>query len=300
VLVPPGDDAGVRLVDSTRAIVETVDVITPLVDDPFTFGRIAAANSLSDIYAMGAEPFTALSILGYPACDIPGKVIKEILRGASSVLQEAGVPLMGGHCFDDREVKFGLSVTGFVDKDRILRSSTPEDGDILILTKPLGTGILTTALKGGRVSEKEIQKPIEYMCMLNKRASELALEAKATACTDVTGFGLIGHGARMVSKERVDLIIEKDSVPVFERVLDFAERGIMPAGAYSNKQFFEGLVQYDCRIDETFKLILFDPQTSGGLLISIKQDALDCFRESGIFYKVIGRFKKGSGRIVIV
>ncbi len=289
-----------RLIDNSRAIVETVDVITPLVDDPFTFGRIAAANSLSDIYAMGAKPFTALSVLGYPSCDITQDIIKKILDGACSVLEEAGVKLLGGHCFDDREVKFGLSVTGFVDKDMVLRSDTPEDGDILILTKPLGIGILTTALKGGRVTESQIQKAIDYMCMLNKDASEIALEAKATACTDVTGFGLVGHGARMVSSGSIDLVIEKDRIPVFDNVYELSERGIVPGGAFNNKGFFERLVKYNCKVDESFKLILFDPQTSGGLLISIRENELGCFERRNIFYRVIGRFEKGTGKIIIV
>ncbi len=300
MLVPPGDDAGVRLLDENRALVETVDVITPLVNDPFTFGKISAANSLSDIYAMGGRPFSALSIIGYPACDYPPELIREILSGVCYVLDQAGVPLIGGHCFDDGEIKTGLSVTGIVEKGHILRSDTPEEGDLLIITKPLGTGVLTTALKGERATEQDIKEAIDFMCMLNKEASEIAVKAGATACTDVTGFGLIGHLARMLSQKELDLILKKDKLPVFNGVIEFADRGLVPEGAYKNRQFFEELVQYKSPLNESFKLLLFDPQTSGGLLIAIKEGKLKSFEKSGIFYRVIGRFIKGTGRVQII
>ncbi|RMG66603.1 MAG: selenide, water dikinase SelD [Nitrospirae bacterium] len=297
VIVPPGDDAGVRLVDEEQALVETVDVITPLVDTPYLFGRIAAANSLSDIYAMGGRPFTALSILGYPSCDYPVEVIKEIIEGANHTLKEAGVSLLGGHCFEDTEIKFGLSVSGFINRDFILRVNTPREGNILVLTKPVGTGVLTTALKGERVGEDDLKEVITSMCMLNSRASEAALKAGATACTDLTGFGLLGHASNMLSSGGLDLEIDSKRVPLFEGVMDFAERGMIPEGAYKNRQFYSERVQFEDTVDETMRLVLFDPQTSGGLLIALNEENLDLFKAELLQCWVIGRFKAGKGKI---
>jgi selenide,water dikinase len=298
VIVGPGDDAGVCLLGDT-AIVETVDVITPVVNDPFTFGAVSAVNSLSDVYAMGGRPVSALAIAGFASCDYEPIVLKEILGGAVSSLNRAGAVLIGGHCFEDPELKFGLSVTGIVQKDRILRISGAAEGDIIIITKPLGIGILSTALKGGKITDDEMKPAIDSMLTLNDKASELALKAGATACTDVTGFGLLGHAYNMVRDSHVDFVIKNDDIPVLDNVLQMINAGMVPEGAYNNLRFLGGKVGFSSSISEERKLLLSDPQTSGGLLITVKEENIKTFKDSSLFFSVIGRVVKGSGRILI-
>jgi selenide,water dikinase len=298
VLVGPGDDAGVYLIDGT-AIVETVDVITPVVNDPFTFGAISANNSLSDVYAMGGRPVSALAIAGFSSCDYEPAVFKEILRGAVHSLNRAGAVLIGGHSFEDAELKFGLSVTGIVNRNKILRVSGAEEGDVIVITKPIGIGILTTAIKGGKLTDDNMKPAIGWMLTLNDKASELALKADATACTDITGFGLLGHAHNMVKGSGIDFEIKKDSVPVLEYVHEMINSGMVPEGAYNNLRFLEGKVEFSSAISEEERLLLADPQTSGGLLITLKEENIKVFEKSDIFFSVIGRVVKGSGRIIV-
>jgi selenide,water dikinase len=296
VLVGPGDDAGVHLIGD-HAVVETVDVITPVVNDPFTFGAISAANSISDVYAMGGKPLTALAIAGFPRCDYEPVVLKEIIKGAVSVLKRAGAVLIGGHSFDDNEIKFGLSVTGIVNKDHILRKGGAAEGDLLILTKPLGIGILTTALKGGKLSEADIIPAVKWMMTLNEEASTVAVDAGANACTDVTGFGLLGHALNMVAGTDVDFVIYNDRVPVLDRVKEMIDAGMVPEGAYNNLRYLGGKVEFPEEFSEEHKLLLSDPQTSGGLLIAVKGKGVSLFEKSSLFFSVIGKVVKGSGKV---
>lgn len=297
VLVGPGDDAGVYLLDEHTALVETVDIITPLVNDPFTFGAISATNSLSDVYAMGGRPLTALALLGFSPCDYEPLVIKEILRGAMSVMEAAGVSLMGGHSFEDSELKFGLSVTGTVDKDKILRAAGARAGDIILLTKPVGTGVIATALKAGKINEKELEPVVKSMLSLNAHASEAALFAAATAATDVTGFGLLGHAYNMVKNSLTDFVIASNAVPVFDKVRDFISSGIIPEGAYKNLSFLDGKVIFSEAVSEDERLLFSDPQTSGGLLLTLPEQNVERFASKGIRHWIIGRVEKGTGRV---
>lgn len=265
VIVGPGDDAGVYLIDNT-AIVETVDVITPVVNDPFTFGAISANNSLSDVYAMGGRPVSALAIAGFSSCDYEPIVLKEILRGAVNSLNRAGAVLIGGHSFEDAELKFGLSVTGVVNKDKILKVSGAEEGDVIVITKPIGTGIMATALKGRKINDEDMQPAVGWMLTLNDRASEAALKAGATACTDITGFGLLGHAYNMVKNSGIDFVIHHDSVSVIDIAAAMIETGMVSEGAYNNLKFLNGKVEFSSRLSEEDRLLLSDPQTSGGLL----------------------------------
>jgi len=295
--VPPGDDAGVFVLREGLALVETVDVITPLVNDPFTFGAISAANSLSDVYAMGGTPHTALAVAGFPTCDYSPEVLRHVLKGAESVLDRAGARLMGGHCFEDSELKFGLAVTGTADPGCILRKDGAEAGDVLVITKPLGTGVLTTSLKGGRLGDSEMEEAVRWMITLNDRASETALRAGAHACTDVTGFGLLGHALNMVRETDKDFILRLQDIPVMQRVHEMIDRGMVAEGAYKNMKHAEAMVEFQDGITEEEKLLLFDPQTSGGLLIAVAEDGLKRFDEEGVFAKVIGYVVKGDGGI---
>jgi selenide,water dikinase len=282
-----------------QTIVETVDIITPVVDTPYLFGSISAANSISDIYAMGGKPLTALALVGFPSCDYGPEVVKEILKGAINMLDKAKVILIGGHTFEDPELKFGLSVTGTVDRNKILRQRGSNPGDILILTKPIGIGILTTALKAGKLSESDIKEAIEWMLRLNDTAAEAAIEAGATSATDVTGFGLLGHAYNMVKGSSVNLIIRRKDIPVISKTMEMIEAGMVPGGAYSNFKYLEDKIEITGDLKEEDKLLLADPQTSGGLLITLPQDKLDVFRNSQESFYTIGRVEEGSGRIFV-
>nr|ADI87707.1 selenophosphate synthase SelD [uncultured Nitrospirae bacterium MY3-5B] len=297
VLVGPGDDAGVYLIGDT-AIVETVDFITPLVNDPFLFGEISAANSLSDIYAMGGRPVAVLAIAAFPACTYKTEVLKAILQGALKTIKRAGAVLIGGHSLDDQELKFGLSVTGTIDKDKILRARGAKDGDIIILTKPVGIGILTTALKRGVFDDEQIRDAVKWMTTLNAEASALALKADASACTDVTGFGLLGHAYNMVKDTAIDFVIDSDAVPLLDNVGDLAEEGMCPGGAHKNLKYLADKVDFSRSVDMQQRLILADPQTSGGLLVAVREENMRVFRDSGMFYAEIGKAVKGHGKIV--
>lgn len=298
VLVGPGDDAGVYLIGDT-AIVETLDFITPLVNDPFTFGEISAANSISDIYAMGGRPVAALAIAAFPSCTYNTEVLKLILQGALKTIKRAGAVLIGGHSLDDSELKFGLSVTGTIDKNKILRAGGAQPGDVLILTKPIGIGILTTALKRSTFGDDHIAEAVKWMTTLNAEASELALKAGATACTDVTGFGLLGHAYNMVRNSQIDFNIDASAVPLLEGVTELAEEGMCPGGGYKNLKYLSDKVIFSGAVDMQQRLILADPQTSGGLLVALKEENIEIFQAVGAYHEVIGKVVKGSGKIAV-
>lgn len=296
LLVGPGtaDDAGVYRLSADLALVETVDVITPLVDDPFTFGRIAVANALSDVYAMGGVPVTALNLAFFPVCSLPMGILSDILSGGQAMLDAAGVCLTGGHTVEDNELKYGLSVTGTVHPDRIVRNSTARPGDQLFLTKPLGFGIISTAIKAGMVKEEIVAEAIRWMTTLNDRAAQLMLECGATACTDITGFGLIGHACEMARGAGVTIRLTVDAIPVIEGVHGLVNDGLVPAGCYRNRDYFSSAVRFNSpfNILHSHILPLFDPQTSGGLLIAFPCEHAGQFlleaEERGVFASRIG------------
>lgn len=285
------DDAGIYRIGPACALVETADIITPLVDDPFTFGRIAAANAISDIYAMGGRPVTAMNLVFFPACSLPGEILREILAGGQSVLQEAGVCLVGGHTVEDDELKYGMSVTGLIAPDGIIRNSTAQPGDVLILTKPLGTGIISTAIKGELAREDTIIEAGRWMTTLNRAAADLMRTCNATAATDVTGFGLVGHASEMARWSGTTFQLELDSIPVMSGVAGLVADGMVPAGCYRNRDHYTHLCATNGYSSDLL-LPLFDPQTSGGLLIAFSQTDSELFLkkagELGIFAQKAG------------
>jgi len=251
------------------AIVQTLDFFTPIVDDPYTFGQVSAANALSDVYAMGGKPLTAMNIVCFPVNTMDISVLTEILTGGIDKLHEAGVTLVGGHSVEDKELKYGLSVTGTIHPERVIFNTGARAGDKLILTKPLGTGIINTALKGGMATEESVAKSVNCMVALNRKASELMLTADVHACTDVTGFGLLGHACEMLEGNDVGMVIDSSNVPYFPEIVEFSEMGMIPGGLHRNREFRINSVEFDPGIPRFMVDVLFDPQTSGGLLISV-------------------------------
>jgi selenide,water dikinase len=264
------DDAGVYRLSDDIALVQTIDFFTPIVDDPFSFGQIAAANALSDVYAMGGKPLTAMNIVAFPIKKMDRNILKEILKGGLSKVQESGALLVGGHSIDDPDIKYGLSVTGVVHPDKILTNANAHPGDRLILTKPLGTGIIATALKGGVASEEALAKITESMTTLNRMASEVTVEIGVNACTDITGFGLLGHALEMAIASDVGIAITSNSVPIFPEAEEYASMGMVPGGTRRNREFGSCRIELAGTIPDTIMDILYDAQTSGGLLISVK------------------------------
>lgn len=273
VLIGTEDDAGVYKISDDAAIVQTVDFFTPVVDDPYDFGAIAAANALSDIYAMGARPLTALNLVAFPK-DGDMDILAEILRGGAEKAAEAGVSIIGGHSIDDREPKYGMAVTGIIDPQRIAMKAGARPGDALVLTKPLGIGIITTALKAGRAPEEAVSTAVRNMKTLNRAASEAMMDLGITAATDITGFGLLGHLHEMLHRSCVSGIVRLRDVPVIPGVAELA-RFFVPAGTRANLRFVEDKLHWATKITETDKLILADAQTSGGLLIAVAQEKLE-------------------------
>lgn len=263
------DDAGVYKISDELAIIQTVDFFTPIVDDPYTFGQIAVANALSDVYAMGGRPLTAMNMVCFPVKSMDIAILKDILRGGVDKILEAGALLVGGHSIEDDELKYGLSVTGTVHPKRLVTNSGARAGDKLILTKPLGTGIISTAVKGKIAGEETVAKVASTMATLNKKASELMQEAGVHAATDITGFGLLGHTVQMAENSQVGINISSASVPIFSEAAGFAQSGLCPAGLYRNRDFYATSVLFDDKVPAYIQDILFDPQTSGGLLISL-------------------------------
>jgi selenide,water dikinase len=263
------DDAGVYKISDDLALIQTVDFFTPIVDDPYWFGQIAAANALSDVYAMGGVPKTAMNLVAFPAKDMDISVLRRIIEGGLVKMREAGVVLMGGHTVEDPELKYGLSVTGFIHPDKVLTKKNLKAGDLLILTKPLGIGIIATAVKGGLASPEITETVTQTMAILNKDAAEVMRDYPVHACTDITGFGFLGHLAEMVLGSGYGVKIQSVAVPVFPETLSYASMGLVPAGAYRNREFREKMVVFAASVERNVQDVLFDPQTSGGLLISV-------------------------------
>jgi selenium donor protein len=280
------DDAAVYRVDDKTAIVQTVDFFTPVVDDPFQFGAIAAANSLSDIYAMGARPIFALSVVGFPSNRLPVEVLTEILSGALSKTDEAGITIVGGHTVDDNEPKFGLVVSGLADPERIVTNRSARPGDALILTKPIGTGILSTALKRGLLNEDQVTKLVDVMAALNRDAAEAMLEVGVSACTDVTGFGLLGHLREMMNASGTSALVNAAQVPLLPGALELVTSGVVPGGTLNNREYTAPVVEYEGGVPEVLRVLLNDAQTSGGLLISVPreraEELLALLKEKGV------------------
>jgi len=265
------DDAGVYRLSDDLALVQTIDFITPVVNDPYDFGRIAAANSLSDVYAMGGRPLTAMNVVCFPVKSMDKTVLKEILRGGLEKIHEAGAALVGGHSVEDPEIKYGLAVTGLVHPDRILTNAGVKPGDALILTKPLGTGVLATAIKAGLISGEARKRAVETMATLNRKAAEIISGYPVNGCTDVTGFGLLGHALEMAAGSKVSITLFADDIPLLPEVLDSVRMGLVPEGSYSNRNFCAHRVRLAEPIDPMLLDVLADAQTSGGLLVSLPQ-----------------------------
>jgi len=266
------DDAAVYKLRDDLAIVQTVDYITPIVDSPFIFGEVAAANSISDIYAMGATPIFALSILGFPPQKVPLEIVEQILRGGISKASEAGIQIIGGHTVDDEEPKYGLVVTGVIHPKEVITNATAQVGDDLILTKPIGTGVVNTAIKAEMAPEESMQEAIRVMTTLNQAASEAMIKVGVNACTDVTGFGLLGHLHEMTHASGLGAKIYLSNIPVITGLWDLLADWIVPEGTHSNVEYVKEWVEYDDELPEDAEFLLFDPQTSGGLLISVPKE----------------------------
>lgn len=266
------DDAGVYKVTDDIAMIQTVDFFTPVVDDPYWFGQIAAANALSDVYAMGGVPKTAMNLVAFPIKEMDIAILRQIIQGGLDKMTEAGVVLLGGHSVEDKELKYGLSVTGFIHPDRILTKKDLKAGDRLILTKPLGTGIVNTAVKGGLASADIIHRVTRLMATLNRDAAHIMRHYPVHACTDITGFGLLGHLAEMISDTPLGIRLMSQEIPIIPEAVDYAGMGLVPAGAYKNREFRECMVDFAPSVDRIVQDILFDPQTSGGLLIGVQKD----------------------------
>jgi len=263
------DDAGVYLLSDDLAIIQTVDFFTPIVDDPYIFGQIATANALSDVYTMGGRPLTAMNIVCFPTQSLDINILKDILRGGLDKMTEAQVVLIGGHSIDDTELKYGLSVTGTVHPKKLITNSGAKPGDKLILTKPLGTGIINTAVKAGAANDSTVAKVTQSMATLNTKAAMLMLETGVSACTDITGFGLLGHAIQLAQSSQVGIDIDTTSIPRFSEADDFARQGFCPGGLHRNRDFYSPSIKFADKIPVHMQDILFDPQTSGGLLISL-------------------------------
>lgn len=288
------DDAAVFRVTDDLVIVQTVDFITPVVDDPHLFGRIAAANALSDIWAMGVEPAFALNIVAYPSREAPLEHLADILRGGADTCREAGIPILGGHSIDDREPKYGLVVTGLARPGEILRKAGARPGDHLILTKPLGIGIITTAMRADKSAPSMESEAVAAMLTLNRDAARIARQIGGVhACTDVTGFGLLGHLWEMLRQSGVSAEIRAGAIPIIEGALELAAQGLVPGGTRRNLQFMEGKTTWDTGIPETLRLVLADATTSGGLLLATDQASsghlLAALRDTGLRAAVIGK-----------
>ncbi len=299
------DDAGVYKVTDDIAIIQTVDFFTPIVDDPYWFGQIAAANALSDVYAMGGVPKTAMNLVAFPLKDMEIAVLRQIIQGGLDKLREAGVVLIGGHSVEDSELKYGLSVTGFIHPDRVLTKGGLQEGDRLILTKPLGTGIINTAIKGGLASEEIIDTVTRLMATLNREAADVMSLYPVHACTDITGFGLIGHLAEMIVDAGIGIRLKSERIPIIPEAIEYAKIGLVPAGTYNNREFRESITEFGPSVDRLTQDVLFDPQTSGGLLICVDREKADSLlhdlRKKGVEKAaVIGEVISGPRETIVV
>ncbi|SJZ45638.1 selenophosphate synthase [Garciella nitratireducens DSM 15102] len=298
------DDAAIYKIDEQRALIQTLDFFTPVIDDPYLFGQIAAANSLSDVYAMGGVPLTAMNIVCFPNC-LPSKILSEIIRGGADKIYEAGAVLVGGHSVEDQEPKYGLSVTGIVHPSQVKANSHAKAGDVLILTKPLGLGIINTAIKADFASDETIEEAIFIMSYLNKDARDTMQEVGVNGCTDITGFGLLGHAYEMASASNVSIEIDSSQLPIIKEAIMLGEMGMVPAGTYANRRYLKDKVLWLNQIPDITKDLLFDPQTSGGLLISIEEQKAQLLvsklkEKLKVPYAIIGRvLSKGKKEIIV-
>lgn len=300
-----GDDAGVYAVAPGLALVQTVDVLTPVVDDPYVFGQIAAANALSDIYAMGGQPITALTIVSCPADEIPLETVSVMLQGAADMVRKSGAVLLGGHTTKNRELKLGLAVTGTIAPDNILTKSKARPGDLLILTKPLGSGVITTAVKADLAPEATVAEAQAYMVQLNDQAAQAMVAAGAACATDVTGFGLLGHAGDICERSGITMVINAREIPLMTGALELARMGLFPAGSHLNFEYARPWVFFSADIDNDHRLLLCDAQTSGGLLIAIprgRAEALmaDLHRRGVAAARIIGEIVNQKERRIYV
>ncbi|MBI5929300.1 MAG: selenide, water dikinase SelD [Chloroflexi bacterium] len=296
------DDAAVYKLNDTQAVISTTDFFPPVVDDPYWFGAIAAANAMSDVYAMGGEVLMAINLCAFPA-SLDLAVLGEILRGGAEKVQEAGAVIAGGHTIMDEEPKYGLAVTGMVHPDRVLTKGGAQAGDALILTKPLGAGVITTALKQGKAHEAHVENAMKIMATLNREAARIAQQIGVHAMTDVTGYSLLGHGREMAKLSGMNLHIKTDELHWMDGVWEYAEQGIFPGGMGRNRSFYGKWAQFADEIDEKTCKLLFDPQTSGGLLMAVAYDQADMLLQTliqqGIDGQRIGEVAEGEGLIIV-
>lgn len=293
-----GDDAAVYKITEDTAIIQTIDFFTPIVDDPYQFGAIAAANAMSDVYAMGGEVILALNVCGFPT-DLPVEMITEILRGGAEKVAEAGGVLAGGHTINDKEPKYGLSVLGRVHPEELLTKAGAQVGDMLVLTKPLGVGVITTALKKEAADAAHVKKAVKNMMTLNKNASRIIRQAQVSVCTDITGFSLLGHGYEMAQQSGVRLQFSFSQIPFIDGTLDYAEKRFFPGGACNNERYYKKHVDFDPSLPDEMKMALFTPETSGGLLAAVSKDGLDylmnLFNRKRQPLWIVGEVIEGSG-----
>lgn len=298
------DDAAVFRVRDDLALIQTVDFFTPVVDDPRTFGRIAAANALSDVYAMGGDPLLAMNIVCFPRKSLSLDVLRDVLLGGLEIVDEAGALVVGGHSVEDQELKYGLSVTGTVHPDRVITNAGAQPGDRLILTKPLGTGVVSTAIKGGMATADAIAEAVRWMTTLNRDAATAMQEVGAHACTDITGFGLLGHALELARASQVKLELRASTVPLISGVARLASMGMIPAGSFANRDFCKRAVTVEPEVDSLRVDLLADAQTSGGLLIAVASDRVDALHAAlarrNVPHPEIGRVTGvGTGEIVV-
>jgi selenide,water dikinase len=269
------DDAGVFRLSDELALVQTTDFFPPLVDDPFAFGRIAAANALSDVYAMGGEPLTALNLVGFPDNVLPLDILVEILRGGADAVREAGAVIVGGHSIRDSEIKYGLAVTGRVHPQRILTNTGAQPGDVLVLTKPIGSGVLCSAAKSGKMPEADLAEAIAVMSALNKPGRDAAVKIGVSACTDITGYGLVGHAFELADASNVTITLEAAKVPLLARTLEFARLGVLTRMHKATRDFVGARLEVATAVEPALAGVLMDAQTSGGLLLSVPAERCD-------------------------
>jgi len=300
------DDAGIYQLNEEVALVQTVDFLTPIVDDPYTFGQIAVVNALSDVYAMGGTPLTAMNLVAFPIKTVSPSILKEILLGGLSKMEEADVALVGGHTVEDPEIKYGLAVTGVVHPKKILTNAKAMPGDQLVLAKPLGTGIIATALKGGMASEEAVTRMVQSMVALNRTASERMQAFGAHAGTDITGFGFIGHALEMALASGIGMMIRSQDIPIIPEAMEYARLGLIPEGCYKNRQYFSCRVEVNSNVPPILVDLLYDPQTSGGLLIALppreaEKLATTLKEEGNAYSSIVGEVtKEPQGKIVIL
>ena len=295
------DDAAAVRLDDGKLIIQTVDFFTPVVDDPYEFGQIAAANALSDIYAMGGKPLFALNIVGFPIKELPKSILTEILQGGADKAAEAGIPIVGGHSIDDKEPKYGLVVTGEVDEDKMWTNAGAQPEDVLLLTKPLGTGVIATAIKKRVAAEETIFAAIQTMSELNKNAAELLSELDIHSATDVTGYGLLGHLLEMCQGSNISAEVDLKNLELLPNVRDLAESGIMAGGSRRNLEYVSDYAEFDPQLTEVDRLLAADAQTSGGLLVSLpRKDAMSFLENFGGQGFLVGKITKKNTNLIYI